>query len=251
MGKVSDDLKKANAGADDHAFLEERARQQSVNVHDDNLSGKKEALEYIAEELRPLFDELRDNPKTMFLLPNFRVLKMGTTDLVLTTAEHDHVHVKDPVLMCLFGQCDSDPLKNVGQHSVDYGKGGNERVLISYDTDQAKYKIQEQSVWIKEGDLSSTTEYDWTSFGEEKLLDHAETKDYMKERLVDVLAHHKRALPARLSKVVVAGIVAFGISHFVGDANAETLADVEDLYPDNVVEKRVDIPARDLSVLDV
>ncbi|MGH1402752.1 MAG: hypothetical protein ACRBDL_00760 [Alphaproteobacteria bacterium] len=251
MGKIKDQLNERKESEANQSLDYERAvkasKADTLDQHASSIITKKHALAEIKEDLAPDFHELRKNPRTMFLLPSLRPLKMGTTKTYLKTKYPDSVQVNEPVLICNLGICNSKP----------QNPENKERIVISYDADKTTYNIQEQEYGEPPGSNPNVYDPDpgkseWHKVGKPTAdLSKKEALEYMESRLVAALENHEKATPRRITKFAIAATVALGISQCAGNSNAETIDNIDNLNTKDAHTEQVDIPNNEPSSLDL
>ncbi len=257
MGKISDKLKALNEDARTQSSAAAEAQDRVVDAKRDENANRigmeTQALTALKQDLAPLFDEMRI-PETMFLLPDVNPLKIARSNGSNFTAFDD----SSRILVCGFGKCAPNSDKNVGSNASKYGQGENQRVTISYDADSKTYSIQEQEYrkarHSSGGVLTMPPKGKFWCNAESYPTSGLSKKDafgYMEERLADVLAHHKRSIPRRVTKFAIATAIAFGITQCASGAEAKPVENSDNFDANHTQTEQVDRPVQNSSTLEL
>ncbi|MGH1456714.1 MAG: hypothetical protein ACRBDI_08025 [Alphaproteobacteria bacterium] len=217
MGKIRDEYEQnANQEKSD---IKSEAQQRKIkakirkeqNIADGDACEAQ--LRDLMSELRPMYDEVRKDWRTMFLMPNLSPLSIERSSKTDT-----------PRLICRFGM-------RLDKESGGIDEKSRVRTVIQYDQNEQKYNL-EHHIWQHppSGGLNPQKPRTWRIRNDRRhsagLFNKNEAVEKIRDELKEVYASHKREMPKRLGLGALTLAIAFGLSQCgnadAGEPNVET-----------------------------
>lgn len=217
MGKIRDEYKtrvdqesKDRKGASQQRKIDAKIRKEQ-NISDADICETK--LRDLMSEIRPMYEEVRKDWRTMFMLPNIR----------MTHIERARKEER-PVLICSFG---------MRREKDKFGDQAKVKSSVHYDLNTNKYDLR-HLVWERPhggGGMNPPPPKAWclrTGMvgGSNGQYDKGEVVEKIREELRQTYASNARHAPKRIGIGVATLAVIFGLSQCNdSDANEVSLED--------------------------
>lgn len=209
MGSIWDDYETKAKRQKESDALSDAQKKEGLAIarekRQNNGDLEEIKLRDLKEDLQPLFNQLRYSPKSMFMLPNIRMMHVERA-----TKE------SRPVLMCNYG---------LRTERDKFGRQEKVRSAISYNLQEGTYNLTNQ-IWTHPHGGGAMTPPPPKKWIEDKYssrrggtFTHKELLDKIEKEVSRTCEFHTEAKPKRLAIAALSLVAVFGISQ-CGDADA-------------------------------